>query len=106
MSEFASELRRPSDRRLSAKLVPTFEDRRCHVVSVTVPYGRILSFLDLKTSIFRVKKNTQARKMFDVCSVQSSIEHDAEITVRCQLVSNGDIVTVLLAGYSTRTMTA
>jgi hypothetical protein len=26
-----------SDRRFSAKLVPTFADRRCHVVSVTDP---------------------------------------------------------------------
>jgi hypothetical protein len=33
--ESASELYRPSDRRLSAKLVPTFADRMCHVVSVT-----------------------------------------------------------------------
>jgi hypothetical protein len=44
--ESASELYRPSDRRLSAKLVPTFENRRCHVVRVTDPYGRILGFLD------------------------------------------------------------
>jgi hypothetical protein len=35
----------PSDRRLSAKLVPTFVDRGCHVVSVTDPYGRNLDFL-------------------------------------------------------------
>jgi hypothetical protein len=35
-----------SDRRLSAKLVPTFEGRRCHVVRMTDPYGRILGFLD------------------------------------------------------------
>jgi hypothetical protein len=28
---------RPSDRRLLAKLVPTFADRGCHVVSVTDP---------------------------------------------------------------------
>jgi hypothetical protein len=28
-----SELYRPSDRRLSAELVPSFEDRRCHVVT-------------------------------------------------------------------------
>jgi hypothetical protein len=34
------------DRRLYAKLVPTFEDRGCHVVSVTDPYCRILIFLD------------------------------------------------------------
>jgi CBS-domain-containing membrane protein len=44
--ESASELYRPSDSRLLAKLVPTFADRRCHVVSVTDPYGRILGFLD------------------------------------------------------------
>jgi hypothetical protein len=39
-SESASELHRPSDRRLSAKRLPTF----C-VVSVTDPYGRIFDFL-------------------------------------------------------------
>jgi hypothetical protein len=41
-----SELYRQSDRRLSAKLVQTFADRRCHVVSVTDPYGHILRFLN------------------------------------------------------------
>jgi hypothetical protein len=35
-----SEVHRPSDRRLSAKLVPTFVDRGSHVVSVTDTYGR------------------------------------------------------------------
>jgi hypothetical protein len=39
--ESASELYRPRDRRLSAKLVLTFADRGCHVVSVTDPNGRI-----------------------------------------------------------------
>jgi hypothetical protein len=34
------------DRRLSAKLVPTFAGRGCYVVSVTGPYVRILGFLD------------------------------------------------------------
>jgi hypothetical protein len=43
--ESASELYRPSDRRLSTKFVLTFEDRGCDVVSVTVPYGRTLDFL-------------------------------------------------------------
>jgi hypothetical protein len=42
----ASELYRPRDRSLSAKLVSTFADRECHVVSMTYPYGRILGFLD------------------------------------------------------------
>jgi hypothetical protein len=45
-SESASELYRPSDRRLSAKWLPTFADRGWYVVSLTDPYGRILSFLD------------------------------------------------------------
>jgi hypothetical protein len=42
----ASELYRPSDRHLSAKLVPTFANRGCHLFSTTDPYGRILGFLD------------------------------------------------------------
>jgi hypothetical protein len=50
--ETASELYRPSDRSLSAKLVATFADRRCHVVSVTDPYGRILDFLDQSCYFF------------------------------------------------------
>jgi hypothetical protein len=49
--ESASELYQPSDRLLLAKLVPTFEDRGCQVVSVTNPYGHILGFLDLLLSI-------------------------------------------------------
>jgi hypothetical protein len=44
--ESASEVYRPSDLRLLAKLVPTFADTGFHVVSVTDPYGRILRFLD------------------------------------------------------------
>jgi hypothetical protein len=44
--ESASELFRPSDRRMSAKLVSTFAERACRVVSATDPHGRILGFLD------------------------------------------------------------
>jgi hypothetical protein len=39
--ESASGLYRPSDHRLPAKLVPTFADRGCHVVSVTDTYSSI-----------------------------------------------------------------
>jgi hypothetical protein len=39
-------------RRLLAKLVPTFANRRCHVVSVTDPYERILGFLDRNRYFF------------------------------------------------------
>jgi hypothetical protein len=50
--ESASELYRPSDRRLLAKLVLTFADRGCHVVSVMDPYDRILGFLDRSNYFF------------------------------------------------------
>jgi hypothetical protein len=53
-SESASELYRPIDRRLSAKWLPTFADKGCHVVSVTDPYGRILGFLD-RSRYFSIK---------------------------------------------------
>jgi glycine/D-amino acid oxidase-like deaminating enzyme len=55
-SESASELYRPSDSRLSAKLLPTFACRGCHVISVTDPYGRILilGFLD-RSRYFSIK---------------------------------------------------
>jgi hypothetical protein len=52
--ESTSEIYRPTDRRLSAKLVPTFADRGCHVVSVTDPYGFILGFLD-RSRYFSIK---------------------------------------------------
>jgi hypothetical protein len=48
-------LYRPSDSRLSAKLVSTFADRVCHVVSVTDPHGRILGFLDWSRYFFFFK---------------------------------------------------
>jgi hypothetical protein len=53
-SESASELYRPSDRRLSAKRLPTFADKGCNVVSVTDPFGRILGFLD-RSRYFSIK---------------------------------------------------
>jgi hypothetical protein len=44
---------RPTDRRLSTKLVPTFAYRGYHVVSVTDSYCRILGFLDrISTHIY------------------------------------------------------
>jgi hypothetical protein len=48
----ASELYRQNNCLLSAKLVPTFANRGCHVVSVTDPYGRILGFLARRRYFF------------------------------------------------------
>jgi CBS-domain-containing membrane protein len=47
-----SELYRPSDRHLLAKLVPIFADRGCHMVSVMDPYSHILAFLDQSRYVF------------------------------------------------------
>jgi hypothetical protein len=44
--ESANDLYRPRDRRLSAKVVPTFTDKACRVLNETDLYGRILRFLD------------------------------------------------------------
>jgi hypothetical protein len=51
-SESSSELYWPSDHRLSVKLVPTFAQRVCCVVSTTYPYGRILGFLNRSSYFF------------------------------------------------------
>jgi hypothetical protein len=51
------ELYRTGDSRLSEKLVTTFGDRGCYVVSVTDPYDRILGFLDRASHINPVKIN-------------------------------------------------
>jgi hypothetical protein len=39
---------------LVGEVMPTFEDRGCHVVSMTDPYGRILGFLD-RNRYFSIK---------------------------------------------------
>jgi hypothetical protein len=41
-----------TDRRFSAKLMPNFEGRGCHVVYAADPYGRILGFLDWSDYFF------------------------------------------------------
>jgi hypothetical protein len=71
-SESASELYRSSDRRMSAKLVPTFAVRRCNMVSVTDPYGRIFNFLDRRcTRSFCI--SLWRRKPFDGSSYAKEI---------------------------------
>jgi hypothetical protein len=54
----AGELYRPSESRLSAKLVPTCADRGCHVVSVTDPYSCILGFLDRSRYFFLLSRSS------------------------------------------------
>jgi hypothetical protein len=50
--ESEGELYLSSDRRLSTKLMPTFEGRGCHVTSATDPCGRKLDFQDRKRYFF------------------------------------------------------
>jgi hypothetical protein len=65
-AESASELYRPSDRRLSTKLVPTFADTGCYVVSVMVPYCRMLVLLDRSSYIsFQVSPQLYSRGWVD-----------------------------------------
>jgi hypothetical protein len=52
----ASELYRPSDRSMSAKLVPTFADRGCRMGIATDPHGRILGFLD-RSRYYKVRQD-------------------------------------------------
>jgi hypothetical protein len=59
------ELYRPSDLRLSAKLVPTLADRGRHVVSAVDPYGRNLDFLDCTLQAhLRENLKLKASKLF------------------------------------------
>jgi hypothetical protein len=57
-----SKLYRPIDCRLSAKLVPTFADIGCYVVSVTDPCGRNLGFLDRINKLYRKIIKEKLRK--------------------------------------------
>jgi hypothetical protein len=64
--ESASELYRPSYRRLSSKFVPIFPDRERHVVSVTNPHGHIFVFLDWsRYFLFRVAPQLYSRGWVD-----------------------------------------
>jgi hypothetical protein len=50
--ESTNELYQPSNFCLSAKIVSTFVDRLCHMVSFTDPYSDILRFLDRSRYFF------------------------------------------------------
>jgi hypothetical protein len=64
--ESTSELYRPSDRHLSPKLVTTFADRGCHMVSVMGPCSHILSFLDRsRFGFFQVTPQLYSRGWVD-----------------------------------------
>jgi hypothetical protein len=56
--KFTSKRYRPSDRRLSTKLVPTFTDIECHMVNVADPYGRNLGFLDRSRYFFLLSSSS------------------------------------------------
>jgi hypothetical protein len=64
--ESVSELYRPRDRRLPAKIVPTSADRVRHVVSVTDPHGRILDFLEVLRNLEHVFSTDNVMQSF-VC---------------------------------------
>jgi hypothetical protein len=62
----ASKLYSSSDHRLSAKLVPSSEDRECRVVSTANSYGHILDFLDRsRYYVFQVAPQLYSRGWVD-----------------------------------------
>jgi hypothetical protein len=63
---WASELYWPSGHVLSAKLVPTFADKGCCIVSITDPCGRNLSFIDQSHYyFFQVASQLNSRSWVD-----------------------------------------
>jgi hypothetical protein len=66
-SEPTSELYRTSDRRLSAKLVPTFADRGYHEVSVKDPFrdhSRCISLSSSSSIVLQRLRPTTPQKMW------------------------------------------
>jgi hypothetical protein len=83
-SKPASELYRPSDWHLSAKLVPTSAGRGCHMVSVTDPYGRILGSLDRTCCVNPIDNThytpiTTTPSTHKVLAQSTSLEHSYEV---------------------------
>jgi hypothetical protein len=100
--ESASELYRPSDRRLSAKLVQTFADRGCHVVSVTDLYLRIPGFLDRsRYFFFQVAPQLYSTRLSGPChrdtqsefqrcgSPPFNVEERPNLSLQCALAMEG-----------------
>jgi hypothetical protein len=81
--ESVSELRRQSDRRLSEKLVPTF-DTGCHVASVMDPYGRMEGYRTTQTQK-KHEKSSMSRMGFE-CGIlvferdKTSFPGDLQVT--------------------------
>jgi hypothetical protein len=92
--ESANELYRPSDRRLSAKVVPTFADRGCHMVSVTDPYSRILGIIIIIIVTELMKRKELLQMFYDYviqtyCQKISHIVPDEATFIRRKLLTLG-----------------
>jgi hypothetical protein len=84
-SESANKLSRPSDTVLSAKLVPTFANRGCRVVSATDPQGRILGVLDRSRYYFQVAPQLYSRGWVDHVTSPPSV---SRLSRRCGILNN------------------
>jgi hypothetical protein len=90
-SESASELYRPSDRRLSAKWLPACAGRRCHVVSVTDPSGRISRFSRQEPLLsyqvapqFVLTRRTRSRKIMFLGIRAQPVRRADNLTAICE----------------------
>jgi hypothetical protein len=85
--ESANKLYRPIDLSLSAKLVPTFADKGCRVISVVDPYGRVVCFLDHSRYLFfQVAPQLYSHGLVDLVPGATGIE-PGTLTTRPQMRS-------------------
>jgi hypothetical protein len=88
----ASKLYQLSDSRLLVKLVSTFADRECHVVSVTDPNFRILGFLDWVKTFNRQTKQKHKHQMLTeekLGDIQARLEHTPSKLLKCVAQETG-----------------
>jgi hypothetical protein len=75
---------------MSAKLVPTFADRGCRVVSATDPHGCILGFLDRHNKITYF----QSYVIIGLTSFQEMIRDGASVTSTSQVPASLMLVVI------------
>jgi hypothetical protein len=84
----ASEQYRPNDRRLSAKLLPTFSEIGCRVISTTDPYGHVLGFLDQSPYFFfQVAPQLMTTSGFRLPKILVCNKNEATIVGSCTFIT-------------------
>jgi hypothetical protein len=83
-----------TDRMTAAKLVSTFEDRGCHVVSATDPLGRILGFLNRSRYFsFQVARQLYSRGWVDPVRVDTTQKYIFTLKAMAEISSESFVIT-------------